>query len=280
MEELVRWSYCLIWFKDPDNLNVADSTVYVYYGNPAVSWSDNPSSTFEFFEGFDSKPTLGWNEWGLNGATLTATVSDSIVKVEQTPYGNPYGGCYQTSSPIWQLNQALRGRVKFGVLNPSYNAKAFSGDSTVHTDADEDSIGGIGQMSSSSKMCANNGDGLWVPSQPDSTNTNYQNFKTMELDWFVADIGRTPNIIVFNKHGGADETLLSTIYISQLPAYPKFGLCTTDYMQGDWVLIRRFVYPEPVQGETGVPESTNYIVAAVVMAIVVILATRDKKKRR
>jgi hypothetical protein len=283
MEELVESSYCLIWFKDPDNLNVSDSTVYVYYGNPTVSWSDDPSNTFEFFEGFNNKPISTWNEWGGNGATLTATVSDGIVKVEQTPYGNPYWGMYETNSAVWHTNQAIRGRVKFGVLNSAYNGLGFVGSSMPHGDADENCIS-ISQDNDDEIMRATNGDGLWNRSSglPDSTNTNFQTFNTIELDnWVVVEMGRTPDIVVFSKHGGvANETVLSTLYVSTLPAYFKFHLCTDDFMWGDWVLLRKFVYPEPVHSPSPLSLPTSYIVVAAVVMAIVILATRNKKKRR
>ena len=106
-----------IWFKIPQNLSESDATIYVYYGNPSATWSDDPESLFVQFDDFETDG--GW--------TYEETDVDFQGSYSTTRYSSPTRSYLLYADAYWTTGGSYAQIVRtFTVSSGKYNIRVKS----------------------------------------------------------------------------------------------------------------------------------------------------------
>jgi len=246
MEEKVDSDYAVFWVEVADDLSSSDATIYIYYGKSDATYTDpqtHGENTFLFFDDFPgtSLNTDKWtNDWTY-GSGGSITVADSILKIKaaSTTTGKaiksdvtftlPYAYRAKVKHPL--VTSLRHGMFKSTNTNPTVNGENYA----VFQTADDPTVDYTTEADGTN----------FAKDTQDWDNTNF-------LTW---DILRDSNgnsdfyingAVVDNDHdySSTDETIIRVV------AYKS-----TTEIEVDWVLIRKYVDPEPSHGSWGTEES-------------------------
>lgn len=202
------------------------TTIYLYYSNQLATTTSNGDNTFIFFDHF-IKPFLDKKKWTILGPS-------SVVNSEVTIGNN--GAIY---------NNILRGpynlalRTRWNVRSNENNYILFHIDPVGFTGKN------VGFQTSSNWMYCQSYNTTLTSKKYEQTN----GFNIYEIIWLSTNIYYTQNdILKIDKKG-------------QIPTSPLKitlrGGSTTTYGRciADWILLRKYVSPEPGYGAWGIEET-------------------------
>lgn len=224
METYTASTSAVFWVKVAEDLSSVNRTIYIYYGNNSatLTTSDGAAVFPNFFDHFPGS-SVDTGKWTVAG---TPTVSGSFVTLYRE------GGVNETITSIssFTTSVALRARLRMWNVNYSVFQLNGGGNNTVRTPqwawptaAIFNAVTQNDAGNNTTDMAMTAGTLYTVESRRTSTNTYH--FKD---DAQIANHARA-------------MTLSSTIYAS---AYST----DTAKLELDWVLMRKFVLPEPVHG--------------------------------
>ena len=107
MESKTNSNNAVFWVKITDDITTSDSTIYIYYGNPAATTGSNGANTFIVF---DDMSTGGDNWANLGGASHTRNAGSLSIS------GATEGSVYYNSS----LSNGIAMRVKYVSATGNY----------------------------------------------------------------------------------------------------------------------------------------------------------------
>lgn len=228
-----------IWI-ELDTISTSGSTFYMYYGNPSATAYSNGTNTFSLFDDFSST-TLNtrWN----NFVDYWITIEDGIL----TAHTFTDDICGISSKATFNTNTALRSKVKPQHLDSSTLERISMFGST-----------GVSHITFSNPTSAYTN----TYSNNDSITTGVVEMSGASVDtWITTDIMRngSTNVIfsIDNDNQGDIHTHLPT---GSGPIQIQAGF--SGEISVDWILVRNYSYPEPVQGEWSwqvTPEGADFM---------------------
>lgn len=224
------------WFEVQDDLSTENVTVYIYYGNDAVSTTSNGDNTFPFFDTFDGD-SLDTDKWTSDGVDSVSGGELTLSNVE--PAGL----------------QGITGKVNFG------NKYAVMTRSKI-------TVGDYGWLSSFSNYPTTSNWILWFTASP--THTLHSQTKKVggsEDDathgnlplnvYYIFEIKRISNSLI--RFYQDDTFIRDVIDSNDIPTgdYPIRMLVYRSTLMSEWVLIRKCVNPEPKNNGWGEEETSD-----------------------
>ncbi|MBV6343539.1 DUF2341 domain-containing protein, partial [Candidatus Magnetobacterium casense] len=202
----------------------------MYYGNSAATSGSNGDNTFIFFDDFLGT-SLNTSKWA--GDTAYASVSGGMLT-------------YQNGSAAWR---AIYGQTATG--STSYAIRANGNlDETESAYGSQTPTGShkayIYRSSSTTYYLTRDG----VTQSLNTTNFSIDAYKTIELAvrggsgvyGFENDVARSPAYVTVTPPNSADMRAAISTY-------------TTNGIKVDWILLRKYVYPEPSISSWGSPNT-------------------------
>jgi len=213
------------------------ATIYIYYGKSDATTTSNGEATFLLFDHFE-ETSLDSNKW--EGITGDVTVEDSVVRLQDLNTGT-LARFYSINS--WQYNVAFRCRARFLYVN-NYGGFGFS---TPTSPWD--------------RVYFNLADYDELKSETNNEGTKTLNYlEEPSTSWKIYEATWTSSKAKFY----IDETLKAT-HTTNIPnealrfreAVLRASGVTNAGQETDWVLIRKFVDPEPSHGSWGSEEQSG-----------------------
>jgi hypothetical protein len=210
-----------VWVEVSADLG-SNQDIYCYFGNPAASNASNGVNTFLFFDDFPGT-SLDTNKWTIESGTIP--VSNSLVTLQGD------------SGSIWDK---IRSNTQFspGIALRFYGKIIIGG-----------TYKGVGFGVATSDIT--NGGTDMIRFFPYSDGTLKATVGTTEYNlgsyssgvFYTFDITWLSSEVKFFLDGTLKQTVTSGIPSG--PNYVKMG--ARDVIQGifDWVIVRKYVYPEP-----------------------------------
>ena len=223
------------WGENPTLTNNTNTTIYMYYGNNAVSSASNGTNTFEFFDDFEgaSLNTSKWDE----GGSGTLTIADSLI----TLTGDSANGKWIDSDNLWSLNHSLYVKAK-AVTVPSYGAVVFGfgADSSWNGRSDTNSM----------EIYNYKNDGLLTAYQrKDGSTSGIAMDDNEDLNWHTFKIFRVNSSSSKYQvdEGNVKEITTNVPTVSIFATlYARGGLSSSySTLQANWLFIRKYSSPEP-----------------------------------
>ncbi|RLC82428.1 MAG: hypothetical protein DRJ03_19060 [Chloroflexi bacterium] len=237
IEEYVDGDYALFWVKLTDDLSAGDVTIYVYYGNEDATSLSDGESTFPFFDDFSgdlSKWVIESGSWSIQDGKLycDAVGAEAIIRTDTFVMSN-HAVRYK-----WQFINWREGS-RDGVLarfQDTGNFYAYWLTQGVNVE---------GKSCSVEKRLNGSWEGYWIHYVLQDFTTNV---------WYKLSFRLYGNTVraYFN-----DEEKLSVEYTDWASGKIGFRTFYND-IYIDWVLVRKYVYPEPEHGDWG-SEETPYV---------------------
>ena len=237
-----------VWVKVQDNLD-SDVDIYVYYGKSGDSSASDGEATFpDFFDDFEGT-SLDSDKWDINLGT--PSVNNSILDLTSDDR-------ITTDNAIFTTNRALRARLKIAALS------------------DKDCVwGGVTAYANWDNVAVFR---TYEDSQEGGTWTSKNDVDEKQTAWdYVTGTYKTYDIIrngttsvIFKE----DEVTQAT-HSNQVPdASQKVLLftATSDELNVDWILIRKYTSPEPSFSSAGSEEEAP-------LTCVDVLGTTDETSR-
>jgi len=230
IEDKVDGLYAVFWVKIP-NIPASPNakTIYVYYGKADAETTSNGEDTFLFFEDFLGD-SLDLTKWDLVNSP-TVDVSGGICTV-QSPDGNWRG--INSKNTFGPYGIAWRSRKQFQ-LN-QYNMAGMENASNLADDAmvffwltlDREQVRTLNEGTRTTTDIASD----------DKYHVFEITWKSGECKFYIDD-----GLVATHTNNIPDEAL--KIWIE----------CQNAQQSTDWVLIRKYVDPEPTHGSWGAEES-------------------------
>lgn len=215
----------VFWVEVQDSLS-SSATIYIYYGNPTASSLSNIDNTFVFGDEFSgsSLDTVKWPTYSgsisVSGGTVTLTNDARIGSA------NTYTGGY-----------AFRARIKCGTDTSGLSWSGFLKTASASANSQ---MTAMFYDSAQTYFRFNSGDDTnyaFVDSGVARESSNYHTFevrRTGSADRFVID----------------SDSEKTGIYPTNLARYVAFRAYTADLI-ADWVVVRKYVNPEPAHSTWG-----------------------------
>jgi len=238
MESKVDGDYARFWVKIEDDLSSDPTTIYIYYGNPSATTTSDGAATFLFFDHFD---TLNLDVWERTNTGGSSSVADSILTVlggtgiskENLASKDPYS---------FQTNTALRGLFWFDPVG------AASG------------ISSVGYNSNRTSQLLAKGNLFHVSGSTPTSTVAAGNESSSESASISYTLGSF-RIFEIRRKGASTSFLEEDILLTTLNKdasvlrYILFEARDGRAVKADWILIRKYVDPEPSDGAWGSEES-------------------------
>jgi hypothetical protein len=215
-----------VWVKVSADLGTSQ-TIYCYFGNPEATNLSNGSDTFLFFDDFDTLDTTIWDAWYMQ-------------QTESYVYGVSGSSYLQSRNTLIPGNSNRRVRARMWLSNYPY--------AEVWCRWFYDSLNYIqqGQFSNSCYVC------VMVDGQLE-TMPYFSNAYTNQ--WNIHDLGRAGTdyyALVVNEYSLATGTysFSETDSVFENDLYIQLYFWQVD-SRCDYVLIAKYVYPEPAFSSAG-----------------------------
>jgi len=232
--------HATFWVEVPSIPSSGNSTIYIYYGKSDVSTTSNGDNTFLLFDHFEGT-SLDSNKWGTYGSP-DLSVSNSIVSISAPDTSskvdfhslNTYGGGY-----------VARGRFQIPTL-PT-NVGFIAGFITTGTYTAVSRTAFLRCLSTVANFTAISGDG---------TNYDFPDYGVAkDTSWHVTEARRTGSSDKFSLD---DATPISGSHPTNTARNVgvQVDRCTQT-IKFDWLLLRKYVDPEPAHGSWGTEEEES-----------------------
>ncbi|MDD5071471.1 MAG: DUF2341 domain-containing protein [Patescibacteria group bacterium] len=228
-ESYVASTDSIFWVEIPSLSAEATSTIYMYYGNGAVSTTSNGDNTFRFFDDFESGyPGTKWT-----GETDYGSVTDGILSY----YSGVGSWKKMYSASQYSPSYALRSKSKLD------NTGGFGLDQAIGFEANPCCSGraliyGTGLLSNDDA-----GTG--------SVSTGHWSYDT----WYIFDVNHLSGSSIALYVDG-DLKVTKTDYVGTLDQNVSIGSYRARNYT-DWILVREYVDPEPTIGTPGSQETSG-----------------------
>jgi len=235
MESDVNSDNAVFWVKVSKDLSLNNRTIYIYYGNALENTTSDGPNTFPFFDDFlgSSLDAAKWTATGVGTVTVSggvATISGGSRIDGKTNFGTGYAAHWRgklTWSDSQQANVGFRGE--------------FGG--AIDTDAFY--IYGYGAISQWTFVTKKSGSTAGT-AMNEIEDSNYHIFKLMRNSSASA---------MMQIDSGAVKESTTNVPIVSLPITAETrSTCCGGTVEADWVFVRKYVNPEPVQGIWGSEE--------------------------
>jgi hypothetical protein len=239
LEEKTNSDNAVFWVEVADDLSSTNRTIYIYYGNSGVSSLSSGTNTFDYFDDFEGS-SLG-DDWQSSG---TITVTDSEVTLDQNDsiYSNTQFGAGYAVRAKTKATEQDTVFVKFS------NSHALSPedwiDITNNDSENNDNFDAFRYRTGYNYGAGGGHINLGVDDMEDFRNT-----------YHVYEIQRASDIVKYSQN---DNYMANhTVWIP--PDSLGVGFAVWDSSQastltGDWILVRKYVDPEPSHDDWGHPE--------------------------
>jgi hypothetical protein len=250
LESYTSGDEATFWIKVTDELTSSNATVYIYYGNSGASTTSNGANTFpELFTDFpgDSLP----NGWEVDGDTVgSMVIENSLLKLtaQKEASGSWLKRGVKTSSNVWTNDRALMYRIDTINYYPEVTDRRrwFLGGEggnyylEFQSWGDKIIVRDWNLYDEYSPCDFAGGEVVWLAKESGNDGVAYYYVDGNLVD--TLDNGLHPN------HAFSDFTVVFNVQVGS-NAMPD-----VDYTYIDWVAIRKFVYPEPANGDWGSEE--------------------------
>jgi len=233
-------SWAGVWVEVTDNLNTTDQTIYVYYGKSDATTTSNGVNTFPFFDHFLGS-SLNTSKWGESGVV---SVSNSEVNLDNddgikslTTFGLSYSVIAKAKADEQDVLFIAFSNGYIPNPDPLTVVQIYQSDYDANNNFDCFSCRAATSSGSSTSQL--------IDDQLDFRDT-YYNY----------EINRVLNKAKFYQAGSLMTTITTYVPTTSLPV----SCCVWDSSQEstltvDWVLVRKYVDPEPSYGSWGGEES-------------------------
>lgn len=243
LETKVDGDNAVFWVKVADDLSTVSATICIYYGNPSATSGSDGDSTFLFFDHFPGT--------SLNGTKWSSTDNGyvTVASSKATLQGDTSWRYLQTVNTFGPANIAMR--TDFQFTGQTTNT---GGDLTFNNLGGNNRIDILYFASNIGIRCIKTGTSTFITSNPDASENIY------DILWLSS------SSVTFNKN---DVLMTGTNPITTnvpLVALPISFQSTNAAGQTtkviiDWVLLRKYVSPEPSHGAWGTEEVAFYKVS-------------------
>lgn len=237
MESKTDSNNAVFWVEVADSLESAAQTIYVYYGKADATTTSNGDTTFPFHDHFPNA-SLDLNKWVKYSGTENPTVSNSILSlsagaggIQQKSANYPFVGVYK---------YAVRARASFPSTNASLaivgmRSDAFGSDWTAFRKVD-----------ASPYVTLSNYNGAETRVNSNWTRGAYQVFEERWISDSVAYLQ--------NETAASGSPVTTHVADAALGVWVYSPNAVTTV---DWILIRKYVSPEPAHAAWGSEEESG-----------------------
>jgi len=233
LEEKHDQDKATFWVEIPEINNVTNNTIYIYYGNSTVSTTSNGDNTFLFFDHFLGT-SIDTNKW--EGSTARASVSGSICTLSgEAPESDLIG---KTKGPPPRVMRCL-GQIQSGSVWSALGMRESpSGDAMIQ-------ILNAAQHGKLIKQSTENTAGTTTET---ITSFTTDSFVIFEIFWTAGQCN------YFEEGTELSGSPLSTNVPADNLGAELYAGYSGQWVKCDWILIRKYVSPEPSQGDWGSEE--------------------------
>jgi len=245
----------IFWVKVDDNLSTTAQTIYVYYGNAAETTTSDGDNAFIFFDDFDVNLAKWVKEKELSPGVITLNAASSYVRCGGGSTGGTYGHTSLGSSPAYSSfqNGAIEMRLKES--SQALAEIVYRGDFAANTGykGRYDCRTGTESPHMKPSFFGWSAFGAAVTRFGIDTDT-----------WFRGTVAATSSGGLFTHRIFRNDVLMSTATDTEYPGPGEIALQNHygSYADYDWVAVRKFVYPEPVDGAWGAEDPLHADVTA------------------
>jgi len=250
MESYTEGDKVTFWVKVAHDLSSSNATIYVYYGNSGASTTSNGANTFpELFTDFpgDSLPS----GWEVDGDTVgSMVIENSLLKLtaRKEASGSWLKRGVRTSSSVWTNDRALMYRIDSINYYPEVTDRRrwFLGGEggnfylEFQSWGDKIRVRDWSLYDEYSPCDFTGGEVVWLAKESGNEGIAY-----FYVDGNLVDVlnnGLDPG------HAFSEFTVVFNVQVGS-NAMPD-----VDYTYIDWAAVRKFVYPEPINGSWGSEE--------------------------
>jgi hypothetical protein len=230
-----------------DSIPTSGTTIYIYYGNPSAAPGSNGSTTFPFFDNFDSN-TLDASKWGATGSY---SITNGVLTIAT--------GSIYTKSPILSSAQGYVYEVKKSL---SSTAASYSGLEIANAQSTQGSNAGsnalVYYMTSSGTLNLTS----WA-ADGTAASYNISNGGTLYTatggTYYIDGFSVGPSDIRFYQNRSQLSAFTGTwsaapyLYLGYFSGSASGTSDITD-ISVDWVLARKYVANGPTVGTLGSEE--------------------------
>ncbi|MCW4008779.1 MAG: DUF2341 domain-containing protein [Candidatus Bathyarchaeota archaeon] len=234
LQEKVDGNYAVFWVKVNDDISSVSALLYIYYGNPSASSISDGDSTFLFFDSFDGS-SLDLNKWAVYGTGCSYSVSGSILTLS---HSGGYKWLRVQSKQSFGVNYAFAIRYQQTNIN-NYNRPRRIMWMTAATSENP------------AKYMQNYHNDydkrLW---QAYNTALESYNKGTDNTNWHITSIARaSSSTALCFQDNTLENTFTSQAWGDDALVGIQIGStswnCYSFQVKVDWVLVRKYVNPEP-----------------------------------
>ena len=245
-----------IWVNVPSiPASPSTTTIYMYYGNPSVTTTSNGTATFVFFDDFESYASGsainnqgGWVTKRVGGsgeATVRLVNGRNYLHLSSTTYATTVNHPLSVGNTGYALRIYEYGDNVGEVMAMSFTDGGTTSDGNVYNGYSCSWWGWGGAYTKIIKTVSGSGTELVSISDSDTANV----YHTLEFRWYGSSL-----------QGYRDETLkistTDTYFSSQ--SYIQLHVWSPASRYIDWVLVRKYVSPEPTYSVSSEQALVNY----------------------
>lgn len=228
-----------VWVKvDSIPASPGTATINMYYGNASAASASNGANTFQLFDDFNGS-SLDATKWTLNSGS--STVSGGQISL-------PSVNSYIRSNTLFGTNVAVRGRL--------YATSTGAGSKRYLGFADGTGCGHYG--------CTNNLVNMyWYGSSnylfgTESGGVGGENTVTLTTSWTIDETQRNSTTsAIYYQNNSLLTTRSTNIPSVNLPVV--LGTNNNGITYYDWILVRKYISPEPSVGAPGSETAVDII---------------------
>jgi hypothetical protein len=227
MSEKIDSDTCKIWFKIPGNLSTSNQTFYLYYGNNASTWSDNPNNTFVFFDHFNG-PSLDDSNWTIQQGDVSVSNGNLILT-----------GTTGTRGLIDSIMNFSIGKAVHTRMNSNGNTLDVMHWCSFRETGSWNNRGGDVYGSGSNRIKFETVSGGSSTIETVSGTVTFTNENTYEVRWNTANA-----TLWINDDLRHTATMNVSTVNNGIVCYE--GRSNSDVAYIDWIFVRNHTNPEPV----------------------------------
>ena len=248
LESYTSGDQATFWVEVPSIPASPDTaTIYIYYDKPDATTTSDGEATFPLFDHFEGT-SLDTNKWTTYGSG-TYSVSNSILDVVD-------GATTLFVYSIATFNYPIAWRAKIRIDNPRPGASGYGKAAGFrNTMTIEDDKVAIGWWSAKNTY--------FTQAQNEGTATITQITQSL-LAWSVVDILWTSSKAQFYQNDSLIDEITTNIPDEASSVY--FKSIRTDGVHVDWILVRKYVDPEPTHGAWGSEETAPPVLVEKIVA--------------
>ena len=246
--------YAVFWVKVNDNLD-SNQTIYIYYGNTTIFSTSNMQTTFPFADDFSGN-NLNNTEWRTFGSGKV-TVSGGECTLESVP--GERGWIYILGKTLVGTNYSVRFSslvIEQGDYRWTHHgfATIFNGSSNTIGRIDE-----FPNYISASQEAAYYAWSLRIRAYSNTSRLDLSNDAPAVGNFYTYEIQRNGSTnVLLNSNDvlqGSLSTNIPTVNMGAMFSADNGGSSLYSVTAMDWVIIRKYVANEPLQGVWGIQES-------------------------